>query len=157
MSRRALLAAAAAVVAAALLAIGGVIAGLSGSADVGCALAVVGLLAIRARVGLAEPARLVRDDKRRDGKRRPAVRAADFPGFGAIAADVSWGSVSRRHYEHGLRRRLARLAAGQGAAREAREALEALDAPAGPLPGGQERPGPDQAAIERLIRRLEEP
>jgi len=148
------IAAAGVVVAAALLVIGGAIAGPTGIADAGCAEALAGLVAIRGWLGRGESRGLVRDKGRRDRKRRPAVRAADFPGYGVIAAQIPWARVSRRHYDHGLARRLARLAAGKGIA------AADLDAAAGPLPlpGDADAPGsgPDLAAIDRLLRRLEE-
>jgi len=150
MSRGALLAIGAAIVivAAALLAAGDAISGQSGLADAGCAIAVVGLLAARGVLGRAAAPPAVRDNPRQHRKRRPAVTTARFPGFGAIASEISWARVSRRHYDHGLRRRLARLAAGKGLT---------VASLTGPPCVNDDVPGPDLAELRRLISWLEEP
>jgi hypothetical protein len=150
MSRAALLAigAAAVLVVAALLAAGDAIAGQSGMADAGCAIAVGGLLAARGVLGRPSPHPAVRDSPRRHWKRRSAVAAPRFPGFGAIDSEISWARVARRHYDHGLRRRLARIAATKG-----------VDAAVltGPPCTDDNAPGPDLAELGRLISWLEEP
>jgi hypothetical protein len=46
-------------------------------------------------------------NRRRDQARTPTVTAAEFPAYRKIASDLSWGLVSRRHYEYGVRRTLA--------------------------------------------------
>ena len=75
--------------------------------------------------------------------RRPADSTAELPGYGRIFSDLSWAQVSWRHYEHPLRPTLARLA----------DALDRkMELPAGGEPDG---PGPDLAALDRIISRLE--
>jgi hypothetical protein len=102
---------------------------------------------------------LVRDEKpplvrakghRRHRRKTPAVRAADFPAYASIASDLEWAQMSRRHYEHGLRPVLARLAASLGRP-QAAVGLEpgsgnALD------PDG---PGVDRPTLERIVATLE--
>jgi hypothetical protein len=76
----------------------------------------------------------------------PAVSAAEFPAYRKIFSDLSWAQVSWRHYEHPLRPMLARLAAALN-----RE-------PAGlPETGDPDGPGPDLAALGRIIAGLEGP
>ena len=154
--RRAVAIAAAAIGMAAALVAGYAAASATGLIDV-AALATLGVLIVaRGTVrGLKPPA--VRDKRqRRDPGRRPAVRAADFPAYTAIATDVEWGRMSRRHYEHGLRPRLARLATALGQPQPADLAGPRNGDLAGPRhPDDAERPGPDLATLERVIAALE--
>ena len=102
---------------------------------------------------------LVRDEKpppvrpegnRRRRRKRPAVRAADFPAFASIASDLEWAQMSRRHYEHGLRPLLTRLAASLGRP----QAVAGLDQGPGNAfePDG---PGIGRPALERIVATLE--
>jgi len=145
--RRAIAGAAALLGTAAALVAGYAAAGATGLIDV-AALATLGVLIVARGAVRGEKPRSVRPKKqRRDPGRRPAVRAADFPAYTSIATDVEWARMSRRHYEHALRPRLARLAAALGKP-------GAIDI-AGPAdPDG---PGPDLAALERIVTRLEAP
>jgi hypothetical protein len=77
--------------------------------------------------------------------RRPAASTAEFPAYGRIFSDLSWAQVSWRHYEHPLRPTLARLA-------EALDRQGAVELPEGRDPDG---PGPDLAALDRIITSLE--
>jgi hypothetical protein len=79
--------------------------------------------------------------------RRQEVSAAEFPGYEKIFSDLSWAQVSWRHYQHPLRPMLARLAA----ALDRREAV-AADLAVSRDPDG---PGPDLAALDRIITNLE--
>ena len=146
--RRLAVIAATVVVAAALLAMGDAISGISGLAGVATAEAMAGLLAARGTLGRAATPVPAGKSRRRHRKRRPAVTTANFPGFSAIASEISWAGVSRRHYDHGLRPRLARLAAGKGLA---------IDDLTGPPSGDDDALGPDLATLERLISKLEDP
>jgi hypothetical protein len=144
--RRPIVAAGATVIGiAAALGAGYVAAGAAGLIDV-AALATLGVLTVARGVLRGEKPRPVRLKKPRpDAERRPAVRAADFPAYTAIASDVEWSRLARRHYEHGLRPRLARLAA-------------ALGRPEPPHATGQadaDGPGPDLATLDRIVTRLE--
>ena len=58
--------------------------------------------------------------------------------------------MSRRHYEHGLRPRLAKLAAALGQA-------DAVDITSLSGPADTDGPGLDLATLERIITRLEGP
>jgi hypothetical protein len=150
-SRRRAVAAAATVtgIAAALVA-GYAAAGAVGLIDV-AALATLGVLVVARGTVRGEKPPAVRDKKqRRDPARRPAVRAADFPAYARIASDVEWARMSRRHYEHALRPRLARLAAALG--REEAVATTSLTGPA-----DTDGPGVDLDALDRIITQLEGP
>ena len=133
---------------AAALAGGYAAAGVAGLIDV-AALATLGVLIVARGAVREEEPRPVRDKtKRRGPGRRSALRAADFPAYASIASDLEWARMSRRHYEHGLRPRLARLATALGRPQPADLA--------GPShPGDAERPGPDLATLERVIAALE--
>jgi hypothetical protein len=150
-NRRRIVAAAAAVTGtAAALVAGYAVASAAGLIDV-AALATLGVLIVARGAVRGQEPRIVRDKKkRRDPGRWPAVRAADFPAYVAIATEVEWARMSRRHYEHALRPRLARLAATLGQPDAA-----AATGPAGPADA--DGPGVDLAALERIVTRLEEP
>jgi hypothetical protein len=132
---------------AAALVAGYAAAGATGLIDV-AALATLGVLIVARGAVRGEKPRSVRPkQQRRDPGRRPAVRAADFPAYASMATDVEWARMSQRHYEHVLRPRLARLAAALG-----KSGAIDLTGPADP-----DGPGPDLAALERIVTRLEAP
>ena len=125
---------------AAVLFAGYAAAGATGLIDV-ATLATLGVL-IGARAAIrGEQPRSV-PPKKKNTQRRPA----DFPAYASIASDVEWARMSRRHYEHALRPRLARLAA-------------ALGRPSPPHIGQTDTdgPGPDLATLDRIVSRLEGP
>ena len=145
--RRALAGAATVVGIGAALVAGYAAAGATGLVDV-AALATLGVLIVARGTVRGEKPRAVRPGKqRRDPGRRPAVQAADFPAYTSIASDVEWARMSRRHYEYGLRPRLARLAAALG-----QEDPVDITGPA-----DADGPGPDLATLDRIITRLEGP
>ena len=145
--KRAVAAAATVIGTAAALAAGYAAAGATGLIDV-AALATLGVLIVARGSVRGEKPRSVRPkQQRRDPGRRPAVRAADFPAYASMATDVEWARMSQRHYEHVLRPRLARLAAALG-----KSGAIDLTGPADP-----DGPGPDLAALERIVTRLEAP
>lgn len=148
--RRAVAGAATVTGTAAVLAAGYAAAGVTALIDV-AALATLGVLIVARGMVRGEKPRSVRPEKqRRDPGRRPAIRAADFPAYASIASDVEWARISQRHYEHGLRPRLARLAAVLG--REDAVDITRLSGPA-----HTDGPGLDLATLERIITRLEGP
>jgi hypothetical protein len=145
--RRAVAGSATVIGTAAALAAGYAAAGATGLIDV-AALATLGVLIVARGAVRGEKPRSVRPkQQRRDPGRRPAVRAADFPAYASMATDVEWARMSQRHYEHVLRPRLARLAAALG-----KSGAIDLTGPADP-----DGPGPDLAALERIVTRLEAP
>jgi hypothetical protein len=145
--KRAVTGAATVIGTAAALAAGYAAAGATGLIDV-AALATLGVLIVARGAVRGEKPRSVRPkQQRRDPGRRPAVRAADFPAYASMATDVEWARMSQRHYEHVLRPRLARLAAALG-----KSGAIDLTGPADP-----DGPGPDLAALERIVTRLEAP
>jgi hypothetical protein len=151
-SRRAVLAVAAALtgIAAALVA-GYAAARLTGLIDVASVAALGVLVVARGVVRREKPPSVRAKNLRWDAARGPAVRTADFPAYERIASDLEWAQMSRRHYEHGLRPMLARLAAALGRPRAMAADLQGL--PAGDVDG----PGLDLAALDRIVARLEEP
>ena len=148
--KRAVTGAAAVIGTAAALVAGYAAAGATGLIDA-AALATLGVLVVALGTLRGEKPRSVRPGRqRRDPGRRPAVRAADFPAYASIASDVEWARMSRRHYEHGLRPRLTRLAATLG-----RE--DAVDITSLTGPADADGPGLDLATLDRIITRLEGP
>jgi hypothetical protein len=145
--KRAVTAAATLTGTAAALVAGYAAAGATGVIDV-ATLATLGVL-IGARAAVrGEKPRSVRP-KKQDQQRRPA----HFPAYASIASDVEWARMSRRHYEHALRPRLARLAAALG--QPGPPGPPRLPDLAGPTdPDG---PGPDLATLDRIVTRLEGP
>jgi hypothetical protein len=156
-----------ALVAAVLLAEGYLAAGPAGFVVAGTVLALVAILFARATMPQGEqpPPSAVRKDH------RPADSSeADFPGYGKITSDLSWAAASPRHYDHGLRRRLAglldaRLAQRYGldAAARPERARELVGAELWPLldtsgpPSNDSRaPGVSMATVDRIVTRLED-
>ena len=80
-------------------------------------------------------------------ERATTVSAEDFPAYRSIVSDLEWSRLSWRHYEHAVRPLLARLATALG-----------RQAPADPPrpPADVDGPGPDLAAVDRMIAELEE-
>ena len=132
---------------AAALAAGYAAAGATGVIDV-AALTTLGVLIVaRGAVRGPRPRPVPPIEQWRGPGRRPAVRAEDFPAYASIASDVEWARMSRRHYEHGLRPRLARLAAALGK-RGPPQIASTADG---------DGPGPDLATLERIVTHLEAP
>jgi len=149
-NRRRILAAAVAVTGTAAALVAGYAAGgATGLLDV-ASVATLGVLIVARGTVRGQAPRPVRDKKRRDPGRRPALRAADFPAYATIASDLEWARMSRRHYEHALRPRLARLAAALG--REDAVEITRLTGPA-----DTDGPGVDLATLDRIITQLEGP
>jgi len=149
-NRRRILAAAVAVTGTAAALVAGYAAGgATGLLDV-ASVATLGVLIVARGTVRGQAPRPVRDKKRRDPGRRPALRAADFPAYATIASDLEWARMSRRHYEHALRPRLARLAAALG--REDAVEITRLTGPA-----DADGPGVDLATLDRIITQLEGP
>jgi hypothetical protein len=144
-ARRAVALAAAAIGVAAALGAGYAAAGPTGLVDA-AALATLGVLVLARGLVRDEKPPVVRDKGNR--RKRPAVRAADFPAYASIASDLEWAQMSRRHYEHGLRPVLTRLAASLGRP----QAVPGLG------PGNEldpDGPGIDRATLERIVAKLE--
>ena len=143
MTRTRLAMAAAVIGIAAALAAGYAAGGQAGLTDA-AAVAAVGVLIVArgtlrggkpgpVRPGQAEPA--------------PAVSAEDFSAYRSIASDLEWGRLSWRHYQHAVRPLLTRLAAALG---------RRVPADLPPRPADADGPGPDLAALDRMITELEE-
>jgi len=147
--RRILLAAVTVTGIAAALVAGYAAGGVTGLIDV-ASVATLGVLIVARGTVRGQAPRPVRDKKRRDPGRRPALRAADFPAYTTIASDLEWARMSRRHYEHALRPRLTRLAATLG-----RE--DAVDITRLTGPADTDGPGVDLATLDRIITQLEGP
>jgi len=144
--RRAVAAVATVTGTAAALVAGYAAAGATGLIDV-ASVATLGVLIVARGSLRGEKPRPVRHQRpRRDPGRRPA----DFPAYATIASDLEWARMSRRHYEHALRPRLARLAAALG-----RPDTAALTSPTGPADA--DGPGVDLDTLERIVTQLEGP
>ena len=156
-----------ALVAAVLLAEGYLAAGPAGFVIAGTVLALVAILFARAMMprGDQRPPSAVRKDH------RPGESSeADFPVYRKITSDLSWADASPRHYDYGLRPRLAglldaRLAQRYGldAAAQPERARELVGAELWPLldmsrpPSNDSRaPGVSMATVDRIVTRLEE-
>jgi hypothetical protein len=127
-------------------------AGATGLIDV-ASVATLGVLIVARGTVRGQKPRTVQDkDRRRDPGRRPAIRAADFPAYITIASDLEWARMSRRHYDHALRPRLARLAAILG-----RSPPVDLGGPGNPATFDSDGPGIDLATLDRIITQLEGP
>jgi hypothetical protein len=148
-ARRVLALTAAVVGVAAALGAGYATAGTTGLVDT-AALATLGVLVLARGLVRDEKPQAVRDKgHRRHLRRRPAVRAANFPAYASIASDLEWAQMSRRHYEHGTRAMLVRLAASLGRP----QAVADLAGPGDALePDG---PGVTLATLERIVTALE--
>jgi hypothetical protein len=138
--------------AAAMIGVGGAVAagyaaaGPTGLVDA-AALATLGVLVLARGLVRDEKPPPVRDSgNRRHRRKRPAVRAADFPAYASIASDLEWAQMSQRHYEHLLRPALARLAATLN-----RPHVDLTGPPAGDTDG----PGVNRATLERIVSELE--
>jgi hypothetical protein len=134
---------------AAALAAGYVAGGLAGLTDAASLAALGVLILARATIWGQKPPP-VRPGDKRSPRRRPAIRAEDFPQFSRIASDLEWAQMSRRHYEHTLRPTLARLAAALD-----RQQAVAGDLAAASPPGSPDRPGVDLATLGRIVTKLE--
>ena len=132
----------------AVLAAGYAAAGPAGLVDVTTVAAAGVLIVARGTVRGEEPRPVRTRNNWRIRRRRPAVSTAEFPAYRKMASDLSWGQVSRRHYEHGVRPMLARLAAALG-----RPEAVAGDLTAPPDADGS---GVDLATLDRIVTRLEE-
>ncbi len=132
-----LLAAAALAGLAAALVAGYAAAGPSGLVDVATVIA-LGVLVVARGVLRGPPPRPVRPHQT-----PRAARAADFPAYAKISSDLEWARLSGRHYEHGLRPTLTRLAAAMG--RPGPASIADADGP-----------GVDLATLERIVTELEE-
>jgi hypothetical protein len=139
----------------------------AGLALAGTALALVGILTARTAIPSGRKKARAEAEKRRADA---AASQADFPAFLEISSDVTWATVSQRHFDHGIRPRLARLldarlaerhgitVAGQPErARElAGEDLWPLIDPARPLSENSNSPGVSLVKLARIVTRLEE-
>jgi hypothetical protein len=150
-----------------LLAEGYLVAGPAGFVVAGTVLALVAILFARATMprGEQRPPRTVRKDHGSGDSSE-----ADFPVYRKITSDLSWANSSPRHYDHGLRPRLAglldaRLAQRYGLDAAARpdRARELVGAELWPLldmsrpPSNDSRaPGVSMATVDRIVTRLEE-
>ena len=151
-ARRVVAVTAGAVGVAAALSAGYTAAGTTGLVDA-AALAALGVLIMARGVVRGEkppPVRL-RYNLRRP-RQRQAIRAADFPAYATIASDLEWAQMSRRHYEHGTRPMLARLAASLGRTQAVAADLAAPPDARALDPDG---PGVDLATLERIVAKLE--
>jgi len=137
--RRVALAIATAVAAGALLGAGYAAAGQAGLADMAAIVAVAGLLLGRILVRRGAPPPVLNK-----GSSPAAVRTEDFPGFPRLVSDLEWAVLTRRHYEQVLRPRLASMGA---------VLPETGSANAN---GADDGAGPDLAALDRIITKLEE-
>jgi hypothetical protein len=130
-------------------------------------LALLAVLAARASIPRGEhpPPSAVQASHRPAGSGQ-----ADFPAYQKISSDLDWAGTSPRHYDHGLRSRLARLLDARLAQRygldaktqpdRARELVGAelwplLDA-SRPPSNDSRAPGVSVATLNRIVTRLEE-
>jgi hypothetical protein len=156
-----------ALAAAVLLAQGYLAAGPAGFVVAGTVLALLAIFVARATMPRDEepPPSAVRKNQ------RPAVSSqAGFPAYRKITSDLSWAEASPRHYDHGLRRRLARLLDarltqryGLDAAAQPERARELVGAElwslldtSGPPSNDSRAPGVSLATLDRIVTRLEE-
>jgi len=156
-----------ALVVAVLLAEGYLAAGPAGFVVAGTVLALVAMLFARAMMpqGEQRPPSAVRKNHRSGDSSE-----ADFPAYRKITSDLSWAGASPRHYDHGLRPRLAGLlearlaqrhglnaAAGPERARElvGAELWPLLDM-SRPASNDSRAPGVSMATVDRIVTRLEE-
>jgi hypothetical protein len=142
-------------------------AGPAGFVAAGTVLALLAVLVARASIPRDErpPPSAVRASHR-----PPGGSQADFPAHQKITSDLDWAGTSPRHYDHGLRSRLAmlldaRLAQRYGldAKAQPERARELIGAELWPLldasrpPSNDSRaPGVSPATLDRIVTRLEE-
>jgi hypothetical protein len=151
---------------AALLTGGYIAAGAAGIMIAGTVLALAGIFVARAGISSGtRPPRAVREDYRHS-----AGGQDDFPVYLEIAADVTWAGVSLRHYDHGLRPRLARMLEARLAERHGLEVatqperarelagaeLWGLIDRAGMPSDNHDAPGVSLARLAQVVARLEE-
>jgi hypothetical protein len=151
-ARRVIALAAAVIGIAGALAAGYGAAGPTGLVDAAALAALGVLITARGMIRGEQPPAVRPRSWRRHRRKRSAVRAADFPAYATIASDLEWAQMSRRHYEHGTRPMLARVAASLG--RPQAVAAELAEPPnaAALDPDG---PGVDLATLERIVAKLE--
>lgn len=157
--------AAAAGAAGGLLSLAGLLGGAGGLLVAATAVWVAALLAVRASMRTSpEPAPAPPTGV------RPRTLGSPFPSFTAIEQALSWGAVSRRHFDTGLRPLLWRLALArvmshegvdeQAAARRIEERVgEGLWpwlGPVWPPSPTSEAPGVDRTVLAALVERLED-
>ena len=122
--------------------------------------------------GVPRAAAWARAARARLGRRRlPAeVRSGDFPAYSKISSDLGWASVSRWHYDHGIRPLFGRLLESVLAERHrvdlARDPARARDLvgddiwplidPSRPPSFDSKAPGADLRTLTRIVDRLEQ-
>ena len=127
-------------------------AGTTGLVDAAALTALGVLITARGMIRGEKPPRVRGRYRRRRQRQGPAVRAADFPAYATIASDLEWAQMSRRHYEHGTRPMLTRLAESLGRT----QAVAAdLAAPLNARDLDPDGPGVDLATLERIVAKLE--
>ncbi len=150
-ARRVVALAAAVIGVAGVLVAGDAAAGTTGLVDA-AALAALGVLVLARGMVRGEKPPPVRARSKRHPRRRPTVRAADFPAYATIASNLEWAQMSRRHYQHTMRPMLARLAAALGRP----QAVADLAATGNARALDPDGPGVDLATLERIVTALEE-
>ena len=122
--------------------------------------------------GVPRAAAWARAARARLGRRRPPaeVRSGDFPAYSKISSDLGWASVSRWHYDHGIRPLFGRLLESVLAERHrvdlARDPARARDLvgddiwplidPSRPPSFDSKAPGADLRTLTRIVDRLEQ-
>lgn len=147
-----------------LLSLAGLLGGAGGLLVAATAVWLAALLAVRASL------RTSREPVPAPADVRARTPGSPFPSFAAIEQALSWGAVSRRHFDTGLRPLLWRLALArvmshegvdeQAAARRIEERLGAdlwpwLE-PVWPPSRDSEAPGVDPRVLAALVERLED-
>jgi hypothetical protein len=154
-------------VAAVLMADGYLEAGPAGFVVAATVLALLAILAARAMIPRGEEPPLAAAAE----NQRPAEgNQADFPAYREITSDLYWADASRRHYDHGLRPRLARLLDARLAQRyeldaeaQPERARDLVGAELWPLvdmstppSNDSHAPGVSLTTLARIVTRLEE-
>ena len=122
--------------------------------------------------GVPRAAAWARAARARLGRRRPPaeVRSGDFPAYSKISSDLGWASVSRWHYDHGIRPLFGRLLESVLAERHrvdlARDPARARDLvgddiwplidPSRPPSFDSKAPRADLRTLTRIVDRLEQ-
>jgi hypothetical protein len=127
-------------------------AGTTGLVDAAALAALGVLITARGMIRGEKPLRVRARYRRPRPRRGQALRAVDFPAYATIASDLEWAQMSRRHYEHGTRPMLTRLAASLGRTRAVAADLAAPPDARALDPDG---PGVDLATLERIVAKLE--